>query len=52
MVTPPVWAQRSPPRVRGRCLGLAPVLSDWLWRMLSLLFIGPALQSVLVAGAA
>lgn len=51
MVTPPIWAQRSPPRVRGRCLGLAPVLCDWLWRLLALSLIGPASQSVLVAGA-
>lgn len=51
VVTPPIWAQRSPPRVRGRRLGLAPVLCDWLWRMLALSLIGPASQSVLVAGA-
>lgn len=51
MVTPPIWAQRSPPRVRGRRLGLAPVLCDWLWRLLALSLIGPAPQSVLVAGA-
>lgn len=51
MVTPPIWAQRSPPRVRGRRLGLARVLCDWLWRMLALSLIGPASQSVLVAGA-